>query len=167
MSIRQIRKSILAATAVGALALAGLFAGRLSADAFPHGGGGGDFAPRMFGRIARALDLTDDQKTKVRTILKAHASEITAQVTAGKAARQALREAVLAEGVDETAIRARAADAAKIQADGAVLFAKIRAEIEPTLTPEQRDKVRTFHARRQGRGDHAAESLQKFLNSPS
>src|SRR6478672_11769926 len=87
MSIRQIRKSILAASAVAALAVAGLFAGRLSADAFPHGGQG-DFAPRMFGRMARALDLTDDQKTQIRGILKAHASEITTQVAAGKAARQ-------------------------------------------------------------------------------
>lgn len=166
MSIRQIRKSILAASAVAALALAGLFAGRLSADAFPHGGQG-DFAPRMFGRMARALDLTDDQKTQIRSILKAHASEITTQVAAGKAARQALREAVLAPGVDEATIRARAADAAKTQADGAVLFARIRAEIEPALTAEQKDKVRTFHARMRSRGDHAAESLQKFLNNGS
>ncbi|MEO8430358.1 MAG: periplasmic heavy metal sensor [Acidobacteriota bacterium] len=166
MSIRQIRKSILTATAVGAIAVAGLFAGRLSADAFPHGGGG-DFAPRMFGRIARALDLTPDQKTQIHAVLKAHAAEITAQVAASKAARQALRDAVLAPTVDEAAIRARAADAARAQADGAVLFARIHAEIEPSLTAEQKEKLRTFHARVRSRGEHAAESLQKFLNSPS
>ena len=64
MTIRNVRKSILTAAGIVALGVAGLFAGRLSADAFPHGGGGrGEWAPRMFQRMARALDMTDDQQS--------------------------------------------------------------------------------------------------------
>lgn len=166
MSFRQIQRSVLIAAGIAALAIAGLFAGRLSADAFPQGSRG-DFAPRMFGRIARALDLTDDQKGQIKNALRSHASEIEAQMTAARTARQALAQSVLALPVDEATIRARATDVGKVHADGAVLFAKIRAEIDPILTPEQRDKVRTLHSRVRGHRDSAAHSLEKFLKSGS
>lgn len=165
MRIDRVRRSLLVAIGIGALAVLGAFAGRLSADAIPQGSRGD--APRMFARVARALDLTDDQKTQVKGILKAHASEITAQIIASRNARKALRDAVMAEPVDEAAIRARAADAGRVHADGAVLFARIRAEVDPLLTADQRDKVRTFHARLRAGADNAAQSFQKFVNGAS
>jgi Spy/CpxP family protein refolding chaperone len=166
MSIRQIRNTVLVAVGVCALGIAGIFAGRMSADAIPLKARG-DFAPRMFARISRALDLSADQQGAVKSVLRNHADEIAAQMTASRAARRALREAVMASPSDEATIRARAADAGRVQGDGAVLFAKIRAELDPILTPDQREKARTFQSRIRDRGDNAAESLKKFLSTSS
>ncbi len=166
MSIRQIRKSVLVAAAAGALAVGGLLAGRLSADAFHHGAQG-DFAPRIFGRIARALDLTDDQKARIKGVLKSHAPEIEAQMKASASARRLLHEAVAAQPVDEAAIRASAQELGRVHGEGAVLFAHIRTEIEPILTPEQREKIQRFQQRMCRHGESAARSFDAFLKSDS
>lgn len=162
MTIRNVRKSILTAGALVVLGVAGLLAGRLSADAIPHGGRG-DFGPRVFNRISRALDLTSDQQGQFKDILRAHQAEIEAQMTASRAARQALHAAVIAQPFDEATIRARAADVGKAQADGAVLFARIRTQIDPILTPDQKQKIQTFQAKVKTRGDNAIPSFRKFL----
>ena len=166
MTIRNVRQSLLAGGLVVALGGAGLLAGRLSADAIPHGNRG-DFAPRIFSRLARVLSLTDDQQTQVKDVLRAHQAEIEAQLTASQTARQALHAAVIAQPFDEAAIRARAADVGKAQADGAVLFAKIRGEIDPILTADQKAKVATFQTRARHRGDNAVTSFRKFLGTGS
>jgi Spy/CpxP family protein refolding chaperone len=166
MRIARVQKSLLIAIGICALAVAGAFAGRVSADAIPQGSGG-DGAPKMFRRIARALDLTDDQKAQVKTILKNHVAEITAQMTASRNAKRALRDAVVAQPLDESAIRARAADAGRVHADGAVLFARIRAEVDPILTDDQREKLKALQSRSRTRADNAVAAFQKFLNSPS
>ena len=166
MSIRQLRRSALVAAGVVALAAAGMFAGRLSADAFPHSGHGGSL-PRMFGRIAQALDLTADQKAQIKNVLRGHAAEIEAQMTAGRSARQALHQALMAQPTDEATIRARAADLGKVQGDGAVLFARIRTEVDPILTPARRDKLLAFHSHAGGHGDHAVQAFENFLKSAS
>lgn len=166
MSIQRIRKSVLIGSGVLALAAAGLLAGRLSAGAFPERAHS-DFAPRIFGRIARALDLTDDQKGQIKTVLKSHAAEIEAQMKASAAARRALHDAVLAQPADEAAIRARAAELGQVHGDGAILFSKVRTEIQPILTPEQRDRIQTFRERMRRHGDAAARSFENFLRSDS
>jgi protein CpxP len=166
MTIRRVRTSILTAAAIVALAVGGLLAGRLSADAFPHGGRG-DFPTRMFSRMSKALDMTADQQAQVKDILRAHQPEIEAQLTGSRAARQALHAAVAAQPFDEAAIRARAADVGKAQADGAVLFAKIRSQIDPILTPDQKEKVKTLQSRMRARGDNSVTTFRKFLESGS
>lgn len=162
MTIRNVRKSILTAGAVAVLGVAGLLAGRLSADAIPHGGRG-EFGPRVFGRISRALDLTADQQAQFKDVLRAHQAEIEAQMTASRAARQALHTAVIAQPFDESTIRARAADVGKTQAEGAVLFARIRSQVDPILTPDQKQKIQTFQAKYRNRGNNAITSFRKFL----
>lgn len=166
MSIQQIRKSVLAAVAIGALAAAGLFAGRLSANAFPQGSRA-DFVPRMFARVSRALDLTTDQQSQIKNVLRTHETEIEAQMTTARAARQALHTAVATSPLDEASIRARAADVGKAHADGAVLFAKIRSEIDPILTADQKTKLQTFETGMRKRGDSAIQAFHNFLNSGS
>ncbi len=126
-----------------------------------------EFGPRLFGRIARALDLTDDQKSRIKAILKTHASEIETQMKASAAARRAVHEAVLAQPVDEAAIRAAAQRLGEIHADGAVLFAKIRTEVQPLLTEEQRAKIQKFRDRARRRADSAVKSFEAFLESGS
>ena len=68
---------------------------------------------------------------------------------------------------DEATIRARAADLGKVQGDGAVVFARIRTEVDPILTPAQRDKLQAFHSHAGGHGDHAVQAFEKFLKSAS
>lgn len=164
MSIQTIQKSALVGAAVVALAVGGLLAGRVSAGAFP-GKAHGDFGPRTFGRIARALNLSDDQKAQVKTILKSHASEIEAQMKASAAARHAVHDAVLAQPIDEAAIRAAAQTLGQVHADGAVLFAKIRTEVQPILTEEQRAKIQTFREKARSRADSAVKSFEAFLEN--
>jgi Spy/CpxP family protein refolding chaperone len=158
MSIRHIRRSALVLAGAGAVALGGLFAGRLAAGTAPA------FGAPAFARIARALDLTDDQKAQIRTILKARATDIQDQMKAGLDARRALHEAILADPIDEAAIRARAADLSRVEANGAVLYAHIRTEVFPILTADQKQKVGEFRQRLQARGDRAAKAFQRFLN---
>jgi Spy/CpxP family protein refolding chaperone len=166
MSIRQFRKSILITVGLGALAVAGLFAGRLSANAFPQSNHV-DLAPRMFSRLSTAVGLTSDQQTQIKVVLRAHEIEIETQMKATRAARQALHAAVMASPIDEGAIRARAADVGSVHADGAVLFARIRAEIDPILTADQKTKLQTFQAGIHARNDNAVQSFHNFLNSGS
>jgi periplasmic protein CpxP/Spy len=166
VSLQRIQKSALLGVGIAALAAGGLLAGRLSAGAFPQRGHS-EFGPRLFGRIASALDLTDDQKSQIKAILKTHASEIETQMTASAAARRAVHEAVLAQPVDEAAIRAAAQRLGEIHADGAVLFAKIRTEVQPLLTEEQRAKIQKFRERARHRADSALKSFEAILESGS
>jgi len=166
VSLQRIQKSALLGVGIAALAVGGLLAGRLSAGAFPQRGHS-EFGPRLFGRIARALDLTDDQKSQIKAILKTHASEIETQMKASAAARRAVHEAVLAQPVDEAAIRAAAQRLGEVHADGAVLFAKIRTEVQPLLTEEQRAKIQKFRERARHQTDSALKSFEAILESGS
>jgi protein CpxP len=162
MSIRSIRRPVLVAAAILAVAVSGLLAGKIFAHQM-GAGHPGSRAAHMFDRLSRRLDLSDAQKTQVRGILRAHADEIEAQVRSGLDARRALRAAVLVQPVDEASIRTLAQRVGAVQGDGAVLFAKIRAEILPVLTPDQQDRLARFHDRMLQRGDAALKSLDEFL----
>jgi len=166
MSIQHIRRSVLTAAAVGALAFAGLFAGRLFARGHGEGFGGG-FGPRMFNHMARALDLTDAQRGQVKGILRSHLTEIETQFTASSAARAALHDAIHAQPIDEQLIRSKAMELGAVHAEGAVLFARIRTEILPLLTEDQKAKMQKLHEHMKQRGDGAAKALDDWLRSDS
>jgi protein CpxP len=165
MSIEKIRKSVLVVAGIAVIAAAGLFAGRLSAGAF-HGKGRGDFAQRLFGHMSRAIDLTEDQKSRIKDVLRAHADEIKAQMQASATARGALHDAVMAQPTNEGAIRAAAAQVGQTQGDGALLFARVRTEIDPILTSEQKQKIQSFQTRVRN-PDGRGRSLDRFLKSGS
>jgi Spy/CpxP family protein refolding chaperone len=162
MTTATIRKSALVVTSAAFLAAGGLFAGRLFAS-----GVSDRSAPRMFGRLARTLDLTADQRGQIKAILRSHAAEIEAQMTAGAAARRALHDAIKTQPVDESSIRARAAEDGSARANGAVLFARIRAEVLPILTADQRQKLQSLDEKMRGHGAHGAKALADFLRSDS
>jgi len=166
VSLQRIQKSAALGAVIVVLAAGGLLAGRFSAGAFPRGGHSG-FGPRIFGRIARDLDLSGDQKARIKAILRAHAPEIETQMKASAAARQAVHDAVLAQPVDEAAIRSAAARLGQVHADGAVLFARVRTEVEPILTDDQRAKIQKFRERASRRADAAVKSFEAFLESGS
>jgi Spy/CpxP family protein refolding chaperone len=157
-----IRKSALVVTAAAFLAAGGLLVGRLFASSESDRS-----APRMFGRVARTLGLSADQKAQVKAILRSHAADIETQMTAGAAARHALHDAIKAQPVDESAIRARAAEAGAVHANGAVLFAKIRAEVLPILTTDQKQKLQSLDERMKGHSARGAKAFADFLRSDS
>jgi protein CpxP len=145
MNIRSIGRPALLA-----VALASLAATLPAHQPKQEGGPGG--VPRMFRRMARALDLTEAQRSQVRGVLESHAPEIRAQRKAGIESRRALRQAAAAQPADEAAIRDLAAQLGNVQGNRAVLFSRIRTEILPILTAEQQEKWKQIQARRRPRG---------------
>jgi Spy/CpxP family protein refolding chaperone len=103
------------------------------------------------------LNLTDDQKTRIREIVKAHKEEIVPVAKDVLARRQALREAVLADSPGEEAIRSAADELGKAIGDAAVLASKIAAEVEPVLTDAQKETIARFH-------DDRVAAVESFLD---
>ncbi len=97
----------------------------------------------------RQLDLTEQQRQQIKGILQGHREKAQALAAQGRAAGRALRQAI-ADGADEPTIRAKAADAAKVQADAAVLRAQVRNEIVAVLTPEQQAKAKALREKARG-----------------
>ena len=105
-----------------------------------RGGPGGPGG--MFGPPLRGLDLTDAQREQVRTIMESHRDQQKAIGDSMQAARKALHEAIAADTFDENAVRAKAIEVGTIEADAAVLQAKIHGEVFAILTPEQVKKAK-------------------------
>ncbi|MFW6239280.1 MAG: Spy/CpxP family protein refolding chaperone, partial [Thermodesulfobacteriota bacterium] len=138
------RLSSLVPSLVLALLLAGLMA--IPALAGPRGGGF---------RFLRHLDLTETQKTEIRTILDTHRSDEAVQDLRNNLqnARQAARDAVRSETFDESAVRNAHKTAAGYAEEMAVHRAKVYSEINAVLTPEQREQLKSLPERGpKGRG---------------
>lgn len=103
--------------------------------------------------------LTDDQRSQIQSIVKSHKPEIGTQLEKGRDARRAMQDAVEAHGADSTEV-AKAADAVADAARSRVmLIAKIRSEVAPILTPEQREEMKATRSRIE---DSVDELLGKF-----
>jgi Spy/CpxP family protein refolding chaperone len=125
------------------------------------GGPGGPFG--MFGRGLRELDLTDTQREQVRGIAEAHKNDFQAIGDRMKVAREALHEAVTSGTADEGAIRAKAAAVAVVEADAAVLQAKVHAEVFAVLTPEQQQKAKELRETMKQRMKNGRERMRQSI----
>ena len=163
MSIQQVRRSVLIAAGILALAVSGLVAGRLFGRQLAPTLGHGPRAARIYDHLASELDLSDAQRLQVRGVLKAHADEILNHAQAAMNARRAMRDAVMAPQPDEVAIRSLAAQMGSVHADGALMIVRIRSEIWPILTPEQQQKMVGLHAKMGHKGDEDLQALGAFL----
>jgi Spy/CpxP family protein refolding chaperone len=114
-----------------------------------RGGPGGPFG--MAGLPLRELELTDAQHQQVRAVMESHRDEQKAIGDRMLTARKALQEAIAADAFDEAAIRARAAEVGAIEADAAVLQARIHAEVFALLTPEQVTKAKALRSEMENR----------------
>ena len=94
----------------------------------------------------RALDLTEAQREQLKATMESHKAEFETQATKMLAAHKALHAVVTAESFDEAAIRQASAEVAIVDADGAVLRAKVQAEVWALLTPEQQAKAKAIEA---------------------
>ena len=129
----------------------------------PPGGPGGPGmrmrapgGPMGFGPGFGQLDLTDDQKAQLKQIAESHRDEFRAAGEKMRAARDGMQALIEADSLDESAIRAKAAEIANAEADTMILNAKLRHESLQILTSEQQAKLKELRSqqsmkRRQGR----------------
>jgi Spy/CpxP family protein refolding chaperone len=135
-------------------ALSAVIVTSLAAAAFAQGPGAGAGGQRQRGMgmrqgplaVARLglarLNLSEQQREQVRTILASHRTDMQKLSERAAPARRALQDAVLAG--DEAGIRQRSAEIGAVETDRALLAARVRAEILKILTPEQQEKARTL-----------------------
>jgi Spy/CpxP family protein refolding chaperone len=118
---------------------------------------------RMLQRLAKKLNLTDDQKAQIKTVLiadKDTLANLSGQLHTG---RQNLRAAIHASDANETSVRAASAKVAGVEADFAVERMKLYGKIAPILTDEQRRKIADFEQR----ADSLAGEAIARLGEPS
>lgn len=162
MKVRTTRNGIVAGLVVVFAAL--MFVSDIHAQ--PRSGsrdgrfmGGG---PRGMLPGLREMDLTDAQREAIQAIAEQNRSEGRAMAEQLGAARASLNEAVMADVVNESTIRARAADLARLEADAAVQRAYVNADIWQILTPDQRVELRQLQAEaEERRGERMSERRER------
>ena len=102
-----------------------------------------------FGPGFRELDLTDEQRAQVKTIVDSHQAEFKAVGEKMRGAREGMRALVEADTLDEAAVRAKSLEVAAAAADAAILSATVRAQTLQVLTAEQQAKLKELQASRQ------------------
>jgi periplasmic protein CpxP/Spy len=125
-----------------------------------RGGPGGPGGPGGMLPGLRALDLSEAQREQVKATMDAHKATFDAQRDKLVAAHKALNEAVTAATFDEATVRQKAADLAVLDADAAVLRAKVHSEVWALLTPEQQTKAKAMQTRRTERAGERRERAE-------
>lgn len=125
------------------------------------GPGVGPGGPGLFGLALRRLELTEDQRSRVRQIMESHREEQRTIADRARKAHEALREVTESPTFDESAVRARAADVAGVEADMAVARARLYNEVYQILTPEQQATLKTLQAEREQRQERLRERLRE------
>jgi Spy/CpxP family protein refolding chaperone len=116
-----------------------------------RGEGMGMGTGRHFERMARALDLTAEQKTQIRTVLDAE-REKTAPLRQQLAeTRDRMRRLVETVPYDEAAVRNLASSQEKTRVELIVSRTHALNRVYALLTPEQQEKARQFRPFGEGR----------------
>ena len=162
------RRSILVILVGGALLVGGFWTGRLMAGPlWGHLGFSAaahfDHVASHFDHIANWLALSDLQKTEVKRVVRSHGEEILSQIQSQVGMRKTLGELIMAGPVDERIIRERAEALGRVEADGALLRARIHSEIWPILNDEQRAKLESLHQMMEIKHSKLLSSVQDFL----
>lgn len=109
------------------------------------------FGPGMIEHISKALDLTADQQTQVKSLLEGMQAAEEARHTKRDELRKQLEAATANGQFDETRVRAIANEQAALMADSVVEHERMKSKIYAILTPEQRTKAEQLH---KGGGPH-------------
>jgi Spy/CpxP family protein refolding chaperone len=110
-------------------------------------------------RIAEKLNLTDDQKSQIKTILSGEKDTLKTLLTQLHDARKGMRAAIQASDANEASVRAAAAKVASVEADLAVERMKLYGKISPVLTDEQRQQISDFTQRADDFMDNAIANI--------
>jgi len=92
-------------------------------------------------RMAKKLNLTDDQRTQIEAIVEASKQQKNDQRDKMQANREQLRELTQQSPLNEAEVRKVADAQGELKADMIVLRARQRAEINAVLTDEQRAQL--------------------------
>jgi Spy/CpxP family protein refolding chaperone len=137
----------------------------------PHGPFGhfGHFG--AFHRGLRELDLTAEQKTEIKGILKSHREELHDSLDKLRTLHQTVGKISHQQEIDEAAIRATVGQAVGPLGDLAVLHARVQQEIHAVLTPEQRQKAEALHEKLRSHVEEIRKSMHEIgddlLEDPS
>lgn len=85
--------------------------------------------------------LTEDQRDSLRQAMEAQREKMRGLQEKIRDARKALMKAALAEEFKDDAVKAKALEVAKLEAEVSVLRLKAFAEVQPALSPEQLEKI--------------------------
>ncbi|ABA57196.1 hypothetical protein Noc_0677 [Nitrosococcus oceani ATCC 19707] len=101
-------------------------------------------------RMARKLDLGDDQRTQIEAIMEASKQQMSDQRDKMQANREQLRSLTTQSPLDEAAVRTVADAQGDLEADMIVLRAQQRAKINAILTDEQRAELEDMGGKKRG-----------------
>lgn len=93
------------------------------------------------GRIAQALNLSDAQRTSLRSIREKHRAELLLKRDAAKQAQASLRAALREADTPEAQLRALHDKASAAQIEMLLARRVVRQQVQAVLTPEQREKI--------------------------
>jgi len=127
-------------------------------------GGPGGLMGGLLGELGpglRALELTDAQREQIRGIATSHEAEFREIGERLRTAHQGVEALVTADAVDETAIRARSGEVAAVEADAAVMRARVHQEVFGVLTAEQQAKARDLRAQMAARMKERSENRKE------
>ena len=124
---------------------------------------GGMALGRMYrlNMLCEELGLTGDQRAALKKIFKEHRKDLQPQAESVMAKGRALRELILAEAPDQTAIRKASADLGNAIADLAVQASVLAKEARSILTPQQVERLREMGQRRQKVFDQTRHEWQR------
>jgi periplasmic protein CpxP/Spy len=108
----------------------------------------------------RQLDLSDHQREQIRGILTQNREEFQQIAQRMRALHQELRQATSAEVVNEAAVREITGRMAEVQADAAILRARVRNDVFQQLTPEQQEKARQLQSQTRERFEQRRQRFQ-------
>ncbi len=91
------------------------------------------------------LQLTEQQRNEIRDVLVSHRAQIAETMKSLHAKRAVLRDAVL-QGQSEDQVRAAAVELGNAIADASVKASKLRNQVAPILSEEQRKLIGKFVA---------------------
>lgn len=121
---------------------------RPGAREFPRGDrpqfGGAIGQAMQAGRTAFAIErvLTEEQRSSLRETMEKQREKMRAIEEKLRAQRKELLEAGLAEKFDEKAVREKALEIGKLDAELTVLRAKAMSQMKPALSAEQIEKIK-------------------------
>ncbi|MFZ0829122.1 MAG: Spy/CpxP family protein refolding chaperone [Verrucomicrobiia bacterium] len=133
--------------ATAAAILVGGLISALAQNPSDSAAGPGPGPGQILQRIAKKLNLTDDQQAQIKAVLIADKGTLAGLFGQLHEARRNLREAIHAGDANEAAVRAASAKVASVEADFAVERMKLYGKIAPILTDEQRRKIADFEQR--------------------
>ncbi len=132
----------------------------------PGPGSGLGSGPRG-GRMARALDLTEAQKSSIHAIHEKHRPEMAARRETARQAQTALQTAFREAATPEAQLRALHDKASAARFEMMLAGRSIRQEVDAVLTPEQRAKAADLRGTAQAHRRERMHHLRKAAGMTS